>query len=97
VEIRSKNSNIGENINKLSATVSGEEIEINFNHKYIIYCFQSIDSDTVSLSSRVLAKLSIADTSVMLNSYAKKADLIDTTSLSNRINSKESQMEPTKW
>lgn len=49
LEIKSKNSNVGENVNKLMATVSGEEIEINFNHKYIIDCFQSIDSDSVSL------------------------------------------------
>ena len=56
LEIKSKNSNVGENVNKLSATVSGEEIEINFNHKYIIDCFQSIDSDSVSLSFNGLNK-----------------------------------------
>src|SRR3989339_579131 len=56
LEIKSKNSNIGENINKLTATVSGEEVEINFNHKYIIDCFQSIDSDSVSLSFNGLNK-----------------------------------------
>jgi len=50
VELKVKNSNIGENVNRLAATVSGEEIEINFNQKYIIDCFQSIDSDSVSLS-----------------------------------------------
>lgn len=55
-EIKSKNSNIGENINKLGATLAGEEIEINFNHKYIIDCFQSIDSDSVSLSFNGLNK-----------------------------------------
>lgn len=49
LEIKSKNSNVGENVNKMSATIEGEEIEINFNHKYIIDCFQSIDSDSVSL------------------------------------------------
>jgi DNA polymerase-3 subunit beta len=56
LEIRSKNSNVGENVNKLQATVSGEEIEINFNHKYIIDCFQSIDSDSISLSFNGLNK-----------------------------------------
>jgi DNA polymerase-3 subunit beta len=56
LEIKSKNSNVGENVNKLSATISGEEIEINFNHKYIIDCFQSIDSDSVSLSFNGLNK-----------------------------------------
>jgi DNA polymerase III sliding clamp (beta) subunit (PCNA family) len=38
------------------ATITGEEIEINFNHKYIIDCFQSIDSDSVSLSFNGLNK-----------------------------------------
>jgi len=56
LEIKSKNSNVGENVNRLSATVSGEEIEINFNYKYIIDCFQSIDSDSVSLSFNGLNK-----------------------------------------
>lgn len=56
LEIRSKNANVGENVNKLAATVEGEEIEINFNHKYIIDCFQSIDSDTISLSFNGLNK-----------------------------------------
>lgn len=55
-EIKSKNSNVGENVNKLGATITGEEIEINFNHKYIIDCFQSIDSDSVSLSFNGLNK-----------------------------------------
>jgi len=56
LELKTKNPNIGENINKLAAIVSGEEIEINFNHKYIIDCFQSIDSDSVSLSFNGLNK-----------------------------------------
>ena len=56
LEIKSKNANIGENTNKLNATISGEEIEINFNHKYIIDCFQSIDSDSLSLSFNGLNK-----------------------------------------
>lgn len=56
VELRTKNSNIGENVNRLTATISGEEIEINFNHKYIIDCFQSIDSDSVSMSFNGLNK-----------------------------------------
>lgn len=56
LEIKSKNSSVGESVNRLAATVSGEEIEINFNHKYIIDCFQSIDSDSVSLSFSGLNK-----------------------------------------
>ena len=55
-EIRSKNATVGENVNRVDAAISGEEIEINFNHKYIIDCFQSIDSDSVSLSFNGLNK-----------------------------------------
>ncbi|MFA7252390.1 MAG: DNA polymerase III subunit beta [Candidatus Paceibacterota bacterium] len=56
LELKTKNTNIGENVNKLSAVITGEAIEINFNYKYIIDCFQSIDSDSVSLSFNGLNK-----------------------------------------
>lgn len=56
LEIKSKNSNIGESVNKLTASITGEEVEINFNHKYIVDCFQSIDSDTILLSFNGLNK-----------------------------------------
>ncbi len=48
-EIKTKNSDIGENTTVLEASISGDGIEINFNYKYIIDCFQSIDSDSVTL------------------------------------------------
>ncbi len=56
LELKTKNSNIGESINKITAAITGEPIEINFNHKYIIDCFQSIDFDSVSLSFNGLNK-----------------------------------------
>ncbi len=56
LEFKTKNSSVGESVNKLVAAITGEEIEINFNHKYIIDCFQSIDSDSVSLSFNGLNK-----------------------------------------
>ena len=49
-EIRTKNNDVGENTTVLESSVTGEPIEINFNYKYIIDCFQSIDSDSVTLS-----------------------------------------------
>lgn len=49
-EVTTKNSNIGENINTIPASLSGEDITVNFNYKYIADCIQSIDSDSVSLS-----------------------------------------------
>lgn len=49
-ELKTKNSDIGESVNKLSVSLKGEEIEINFNYKYIVDCFQSIDVDSVVLN-----------------------------------------------
>ena len=48
-EIRTKNNDIGENNSSLECVMNGESIEINFNYKYIIDCFQSIESDSVTL------------------------------------------------
>jgi DNA polymerase-3 subunit beta len=48
-EVQTKNSDIGENKTTIDATIAGERVEINFNYKYIIDCFQSIDSDSISL------------------------------------------------
>ncbi len=49
-EIRTKNNDVGENLTLLDAVVTGEEININFNYKYIVDCFQSVDSDSVTLT-----------------------------------------------
>jgi len=49
-EITTKNMDVGENVNNIDAVITGEELTISFNYKYIIDCFQSIDSDSVSLS-----------------------------------------------
>ncbi len=49
-EIRTKNNDIGENLSNIDAAITGEDIEINFNYKYIIDCFQSVDSDSVTLT-----------------------------------------------
>ncbi len=50
IKVKTKNNNIGENINKIEANIEGEDIEVNFNYKYIIDCLPSITSDSVSLS-----------------------------------------------
>ncbi len=49
-KITTKNMEVGENTNTLDAVIKGEELNISFNYKYIIDCFNSIDSDSVSLS-----------------------------------------------
>jgi DNA polymerase-3 subunit beta len=48
-EIKTKNNDVGENVSSLEAAITGEPLEINFNYKYIIDSFQSIESDSVSL------------------------------------------------
>lgn len=66
-EIRTKNNDIGENFTHLECVISGEPVEINFNYKYIIDCFQSIDSDSVTLYFSGLNKpmvvIPVSDTS----------------------------------
>jgi DNA polymerase-3 subunit beta len=49
-EIRTKNNDVGENLTTLDAATTGDDIDINFNYKYIIDCFQSVDSDSVTLT-----------------------------------------------
>jgi DNA polymerase-3 subunit beta len=48
-ELSSRNSEVGENTTALSGSFEGEDLEINFNYKYILDCFQSIQSENVSL------------------------------------------------
>lgn len=48
-EVSSQNSDIGENKTKISAAISGEDIEIGFNYKYFLDCFQSINQDSLTL------------------------------------------------
>ena len=48
--ISTKNSDVGEYTNALDASVTGQAVDINFNPRYIADCFQSIDSDSVSIS-----------------------------------------------
>lgn len=47
--LESKNNDIGENSTSITAALTGEEVSLNFNYKYILDSFQSINSDSVSL------------------------------------------------
>jgi len=49
-EITTKNNDIGDTANQIEAVVEGDPIEVNFNQKYITDCFQSIESDSLSLT-----------------------------------------------
>ncbi|OGZ04791.1 MAG: DNA polymerase III subunit beta [Candidatus Lloydbacteria bacterium RIFCSPHIGHO2_01_FULL_41_20] len=48
-EINTKHQEFGENKTRIEGALSGEEIEANFNYKYIFECLQSIPDDSVSL------------------------------------------------
>ncbi len=48
--IETKNVHVGESSVILKGTLEGESISMSFNHKYLIDVFQSINTDSVSLS-----------------------------------------------
>lgn len=54
--LHSENMDIGETTINLLGTMSGDSLDINFNLKYIIDCFQSIPSDSISLTFNGLNK-----------------------------------------
>lgn len=47
-QINTKNPDVGENTSKIDAAITGKNIEMNFNHKYVIDCLQSIATDSLS-------------------------------------------------
>lgn len=67
--ISTKNSDVGEYVNSIDSSVTGEDVDINFNYKYISDCFQSIDADSLSLSiagmNRPLVIRGVSDRSFM--------------------------------
>lgn len=66
-EINTKNNDVGDTINQIEAVIEGEPIEVNFNQKYITDCFQSIESDSLSLvfngANKPVVIRSVPDTS----------------------------------
>jgi DNA polymerase-3 subunit beta len=66
-ELRTNNKDIGETVYKLAGALTGEDIEINFNYRYIADCFQSIEADSISLSlcglNRPMVMHPVGDTS----------------------------------
>jgi len=66
-ELSSENNEVGENKTIVDAALSGEAVELGFNYKYFFDCFQSINTDSVSIklneSSRPLVVSSSSDSS----------------------------------
>ena len=49
MELSAKNGDVGQNTVSLGAVLEGQDVSVGFNYKYLSDCFQSIDSDSVSL------------------------------------------------
>ena len=47
--LSSENNDVGENTTNLDAVMSGDSVELSFNYKYFFDCFQSINTDSVSI------------------------------------------------
>jgi DNA polymerase-3 subunit beta len=47
LELSSQNNDVGENKTVLEAAVTGEPVELAFNYKYFLDCFQSVNSDSL--------------------------------------------------
>jgi DNA polymerase-3 subunit beta len=66
-ELSSNNNDVGENKTSLDAVINGEDVELSFNYKYFLDCFQSITTDSVSIklsgASRPIVVSPVSDTS----------------------------------
>src|SRR3989344_4235204 len=48
-ELNTQNEHVGKSVVKVDAVVKGEELNVDFNHRYLTDCFQPISSDSISL------------------------------------------------
>lgn len=55
-QIESRNSTVGESVHSLDAVLEGDELSINVNHRYFTDCFQSLTTDSLTLSFSGQAK-----------------------------------------
>jgi DNA polymerase-3 subunit beta len=69
IEISAKNGEVGQNTVSVNAVLEGGDVSVGFNYKYIVDCFQSIESDSVSLdfsgSNRPLVIKGVSDNSFL--------------------------------
>lgn len=66
-ELSSQNNEIGENKTYLDAAIRGENVELGFNYRYFLDCFQSINTDSISIklneASRPIVVSPVSDSS----------------------------------
>ncbi len=55
-EMKTKNTELGENIYSIDAALSGKDIDISFNLKYVSDCLNSLTADSVSVSLNDVSK-----------------------------------------
>ncbi len=54
--IQTQNTDVGESIQSVDATLSGDSVNISFNYKYVFDAFQAIDADSLQISFNGLGK-----------------------------------------
>jgi DNA polymerase-3 subunit beta len=69
LKVKTKNQDVGETDTNIEAAVSGEEVEVSFNYRYIFDCFQSITQDSLVLqfngNSKPLIIKNVSDSSFL--------------------------------
>ena len=48
-ELYSQNQDVGENNITIDSSLTGDDVELSFNYKYLLDCFQAINEDSISL------------------------------------------------
>lgn len=54
--VSARNDDVGEVFDELEATLSGDDLDISFNHRYVAECLQSLTGDSLSLSFAGIGK-----------------------------------------
>jgi DNA polymerase-3 subunit beta len=68
-ELSSQNNDVGENKTNLEAAITGEQVELSFNYKYFLDCFQAVNTDSLSIklnqASRPIVVSGVSDSSFL--------------------------------
>jgi DNA polymerase-3 subunit beta len=56
INVESRNNDVGEYKESIKAALSGDDLELNFNNKYLTDCFQSIPNESIDLDFGGLGK-----------------------------------------
>jgi DNA polymerase-3 subunit beta len=55
-EFATRNADVGESVNKIESVLEGDDLDINFNYRYITDSFQSFETDSLSLGFNGLTR-----------------------------------------